>query len=65
MVRTALDAPKLKQDGTAAAENTVNRKRTVFSNGLRYAVERELLTALPLDKVDWTPPETEPFPSSL
>ncbi|MFC9910437.1 tyrosine-type recombinase/integrase [Streptomyces sp. NPDC127197] len=59
VVRTALDALKLKQDGTAAAENTVNRKRTVFSNCLRYAVERELLTTLPLDKVDWTPPETD------
>ncbi|MEU2582547.1 site-specific integrase [Streptomyces avermitilis] len=59
VVRTALGALKLKQDGTAAAENTVNRKRTVFSNCLRYAVERELLTALPLDKVDWTPPETD------
>ncbi|MFF4438260.1 tyrosine-type recombinase/integrase [Streptomyces sp. NPDC001621] len=59
MVRTALDALKLKQDGTAAAENTVNRKRTVFSNCLRYAVERELLAILPLDKVDWTPPETD------
>ncbi len=47
VVRTALDALKLKQDGTAAAENTVNRKRTVFSNCLRYAVERELLTTLP------------------
>jgi integrase len=59
VVRTALDALKLKQNGTAAAENTVNRKRTVFSNCLRYAMERELLTALPLDKVDWAPPETD------
>ncbi|MFF0008714.1 hypothetical protein ACFYQT_35490 [Streptomyces tibetensis] len=59
VVRVALDAQKLKQDGTAAAENTVNRKRTVFSNCLRYATERELLTALPLDKVDWAPPETD------
>jgi integrase len=59
VVRTALDALDLKQDGTAAAENTVNRKRTVFSNCLRYAVERELLTTLPLDKVDWNPPETD------
>ncbi|MFD4556605.1 hypothetical protein ACFWP5_20215 [Streptomyces sp. NPDC058469] len=58
-MRTALDALMLKQDGTAAAENTVNRKRTVFSNCLRYAVERELLTTLPLDKVDWTAPETD------
>ncbi|MFB7931871.1 hypothetical protein ACFC4C_22500 [Streptomyces sp. NPDC056039] len=59
MVRTAPDALILKQDGTAAAENTVNRKRPVFSSCLRYAVERELLTSLPLDKVDWTPPKTD------
>lgn len=59
LVRVALDALSLKQDGTAAADNTVNRKRTVFSNCLRYAVERELLTVLPLAKVDWTPPETD------
>lgn len=50
---------KLKQDGTAAAENTANRKRTVFSNCHRYAVERELPSTLPLDEVDWTPPETD------
>lgn len=59
VVRVALDALTLKLDGKAAADNTVNRKRTVFSNCLRYAVERELLAVLPLDKVDWTPPETD------
>ncbi|MFE5208798.1 tyrosine-type recombinase/integrase [Streptomyces sp. NPDC056600] len=58
-VRKALDALTLRTDGGPAAENTVNRKRTVFSNCLRYAVERELLTALPLGKVDWSPPETD------
>ncbi|MFI1868594.1 tyrosine-type recombinase/integrase [Streptomyces jumonjinensis] len=31
----------------------------MFSNCLRYAVERELLATFPLDKVDWTPPETD------
>ncbi|MEU3736581.1 site-specific integrase [Streptomyces sp. NPDC032198] len=59
VVRSALDALSQKMDGTAAADNTVNRKRTVFSNCLRYAVERELMTTLPLDKVDWTPPESD------
>lgn len=59
VVRTALDTLKLKQDGTPAAPNTVKRKRPVLSNCLRYAVERELLTAMPLGKVDWTPPQTE------
>ncbi|WP_399927007.1 tyrosine-type recombinase/integrase [Streptomyces kanamyceticus] len=59
VVRSALDALSLKMDGTPAADNTVNRKRTVFSNCLRYAVERELLMTLSLDRVDWTPPETD------
>jgi integrase len=59
VVRSALDALSLKLDGTAAADNTVNRKRTVLSNCLRYAVERELLASLPLDRVDWTAPETD------
>jgi integrase len=42
VVRTALDALKLKQDGTAAAENTVNRKRTVFSNWTPPATDDEI-----------------------
>ncbi len=58
-VRTALDALALKMDGTPAADNTVKRKVPVFSNCLRYAVERELLPTMPLGKVDWTPPETD------
>lgn len=59
VVRTALQALALKQDGTKAAPNTIHRKHTVFSNALRYAVERELLTTIPLGKVDWQPPETD------
>ncbi|MFE7113968.1 tyrosine-type recombinase/integrase [Streptomyces sp. NPDC057654] len=59
VVRSALDALKLRMDGKPAAANTVNRKRPVFSNCLRYAVERELLSTLPLGKVDWTPPATD------
>ncbi|WP_236241978.1 site-specific integrase [Streptomyces sp. CC228A] len=58
-IRTALNALKLRLDGKAAAENTVKRKYTVFTNCLRYAVERELLPTLPLGNVDWTPPETD------
>ncbi|MER8028744.1 site-specific integrase [Streptomyces bauhiniae] len=59
VVRSALDALARKMDGTAAADNTVNRKVPVFSNCLRYAVELERLSSLPLTKVDWTPPETD------
>ncbi|WP_406495832.1 site-specific integrase [Streptomyces sp. NBC_00846] len=59
VVRSALDALARKVDGTAAADNTVNRKVPVFSNFLRYAVELSRLPSLPLTKVDWTPPETD------
>lgn len=59
VVRAALNALKVRLDGKAAAENTVRRKHTVFSNSLRYAVELELLTTLPLNRVDWAPPETD------
>ncbi|MDT0451952.1 site-specific integrase [Streptomyces hesseae] len=58
-VRSALQALSLKLDGKAAAANTVNRKVPVFSNALRYAVERELLVKVPLDKVDWKAPEVD------
>ncbi|WP_432129553.1 hypothetical protein [Streptomyces sp. bgisy082] len=59
VVRSALDSLARKMDGTAAADNTVNRKVPVFSNCLRYAVELERLPSLPLTKVDWTPPDTD------
>ncbi|MEV8287832.1 tyrosine-type recombinase/integrase [Streptomyces niveus] len=59
LLRLALTALSLKTDGTTAAPNTVRRKLPVFSNALRYAVECELLTAVPLSKVDWSPPETD------
>ncbi|MFE7624045.1 tyrosine-type recombinase/integrase [Streptomyces sp. NPDC057509] len=59
VVRSALDALARKMDGTAAADNTVNRKVPVFSNCLRYAVELDRLPSLPLIKVNWTAPETD------
>ncbi|WP_194292586.1 tyrosine-type recombinase/integrase [Streptomyces katsurahamanus] len=59
VVRSALDAMTLRLDGRKAAANTVKRKLPVFSNCLRYAVECELLATFPLDKVDWTAPETD------
>jgi integrase len=59
VLRPALDALKLKLDGKPAAADTVRRKLPVFTNCLRYAVERERLPALPLHKVDWKPPQTD------
>lgn len=59
VLRTALEALTLKLDGKRAAENTIHRKETVFSNALRYAVECGALISLPLGKVDWKAPETD------
>ncbi|WP_051831830.1 hypothetical protein [Streptomyces violens] len=58
-VRLALEALSLKLDGTPAATNTIRRKRMVFNNALRYAVERKLLPDNPLLFVDWAPPDTD------
>ncbi|MFF4422289.1 hypothetical protein ACFY04_16150 [Streptomyces sp. NPDC001549] len=59
VMQCALDALASKMDGSAAADNTVNRRVPVFSNCLRYAVELDRLPSLPLAKADWTPPETD------
>ena len=52
-----------KLDGTPAGATTAARKRMVFHNCLALAVERELLTANPLDRVRWRPPKP-PRPST-
>ena len=57
-LRPALAAISVKLNGKPAADNTVNRKRTVLSNALRYAVERGLLDVNPLSRIDWSPPPT-------
>ncbi|GAA0386606.1 site-specific integrase [Streptomyces luteireticuli] len=60
LLRPALEALSLRLDGRKAAENTSRRKRMVLSNVLRYTVEEKgLLTANPLHRVDWTPPEND------
>ncbi|AVZ74021.1 site-specific integrase [Streptomyces lunaelactis] len=56
-MRVVLDALAKKKDGTAAASNTVKRRRAVFSNCLRIAVERELLPSNPLQRVHWETPK--------
>ncbi|GGT67628.1 hypothetical protein [Streptomyces lateritius] len=58
-LRPALKAISLKLNGKKAADNTVARKRTVLSNALRYAVERDLLDVDPLTRIDWSAPETD------
>ncbi|GGZ24172.1 tyrosine-type recombinase/integrase [Streptomyces poonensis] len=57
-LRRALTALSRRLDGKPAATNTVRRKRMVLSNALRYAVERDVLPANPLGRVDWAAPDT-------
>lgn len=56
--RALLDRISRRQDGTAAAANTANRKRAVLSNLMQYAVEASVLPANPLKAVKWTRPRT-------
>jgi len=55
--RAILDRISSKQDGTLAAANTANRKRTVLNNLMTYAeVERKLITGNPLKSITWSRP---------
>lgn len=56
--RAVLDRVSRKQDGTAAAANTANRKRAVLNNLMQYAIEVGALAANPLKAVKWTRPRT-------
>jgi integrase len=56
--RVLLDRVSRKQDGTAAAANTANRKRAVLNNLMQHAVEVGALSANPLKAVKWTRPRT-------
>ena len=55
--RAVLDAISVKQDGKAASATTIARKRSVFANVIRYAVELEEMLSNPLDRLSWTPPK--------
>lgn len=55
-LRRALDALAVTLEGSPAAATTIRRKRAVFNNALRYAVEIEELAANNLDKVGWRAP---------
>lgn len=55
--RAALDAISVLLDGRAAGATTIARKRSVFANVIRYAVEREEMPSNPLDRLSWKPPK--------
>ncbi|MEO3869574.1 tyrosine-type recombinase/integrase [Nonomuraea sp. B12E4] len=59
LTRAVLDRISRKQDGTAAAGNTVKRKRQVLNNAFKFAREISALQANPLDSVTWTKPRTD------
>ena len=55
--RAILDAISVRQDGKAASATTIARKRSVFANVIRYAVELEEMLSNPLNRLSWTPPK--------
>lgn len=54
--RALLERISRKQDGTAAAANTPNRKRAVLNNLTQYAVETGALPVNPPKTIKWTRP---------
>jgi hypothetical protein len=60
--RVVLDAISVTQDGRAASATTIARKRSVFANVIRYAVELEELPSNPLDRLSWKPPKVNIHP---
>jgi hypothetical protein len=50
-VRVALNGCARRLDGRPAAATTTRRKRAIFANALGYAVERRLLPANPLGRI--------------
>ncbi len=54
--RAILDAISVRQDGQAASATTIARKRSVFANVIRYAVELEEMPSSPLGRLSWKPP---------
>ncbi|MEU3604815.1 tyrosine-type recombinase/integrase [Streptomyces sp. NPDC035033] len=55
--RAVLDSLKLKLDGTAAAAETVRRKRRTLVNALNYAVDLGEFSENPLASVRWQKPK--------
>lgn len=56
LTRAVLDSLAKRRDGTIAAATTIARKRAVFFNAMEHAVECQLLTSNPLDRVRWRAP---------
>ncbi|WP_424212725.1 tyrosine-type recombinase/integrase [Streptomyces sp. BI20] len=59
LTRAALDSMTVLLDGSRAADNTIRRKVPVFTNCLRYAIERKRLSTLPTKYIDWQAPESD------
>nr|WP_308288258.1 site-specific integrase [Streptomyces corallincola] len=57
LVKNALRALTKRLDGKTAAPGTISRKRAIFYNSLEFAVDGELLSDNPLDRVKWKAPE--------
>ncbi|WP_419997782.1 tyrosine-type recombinase/integrase [Streptomyces boninensis] len=57
LMRSLLDALKLKLDGTPAAAETVRRKRNVLVNALNYAVDLGEFKENPVAAVRWQRPK--------
>ncbi|MFF7214305.1 tyrosine-type recombinase/integrase [Streptomyces sp. NPDC008238] len=55
--RAVLDSLKLKLDGTAAAAETVRRKRRTLVNAMHYAVDLGEFSENPLGSVRWQKPK--------
>ena len=55
-IRVALDACARTLAGKPAAATTQRRKRAVFHNAVRYAVELRLLESNPIDRIQWKAP---------
>ncbi|MGW2043732.1 tyrosine-type recombinase/integrase [Streptomyces sp. NPDC001858] len=56
-MRAALTALSKKLDGKTAAAGTISRKRAILYNSLEFAVDAELLSDNPLDRIKWKAPE--------
>ncbi|WP_109002617.1 tyrosine-type recombinase/integrase [Streptomyces rishiriensis] len=57
LARAVLDSLKLKLDGTAAAAETVRRKRRTLVNALHYAVDLGEFKENPISGIRWTKPK--------
>ncbi len=57
MARAVLDSLKIKLDGTAAAAETVRRKRRTLVNAMNYAVDLGEFRENPITSVRWQKPK--------